>query len=165
MSNIYELTQDYLIISEMMENPELDPEFLADTMEAVEGAFEVKAEAYAKVMKNLEGDIEALKAEADRLTKKRQAIENNIKNMKKVLQGAMEVTGKIKFKTDLFSFRIQKNAPSVIIDEQYIENIPEEYLIPQDPKIDKAKLKEDLKAGVNLEGIAHLEQSESIRIG
>ena len=73
-------------------------------------------------------------------------------------------TGKEKFKTELFSFGIQSNPAAVIMDEQYLENIPEEYLIPQEPKLDKKKLAADLKAGVDLEGIAHLEQSRSLRI-
>ena len=50
------------------------------------------------------------------------------------------------------------------MDEQYIENIPEIYLIEQEPKLDRAKIKEDLKNGIVLEGIAHLEQTESLRI-
>ncbi len=164
MSSIYELTQDYLQILSMLEDPELDPQTLADTMEGIEGEFEIKAENYAKVMKNLEGDILAIKAEIDRLTSKKRVIENNIKNMKSTLQTAMETTGKTKFKTELFSFNIQKNVPSVVIDEQYIENIPEEFLKYKDPEIDKIAIKEALKRGENLDGIAHFEQSESLRI-
>lgn len=163
MSSIYELTQDYLIISEMMENPELDPEFLADTMEAVDGELEVKAENYAKVMKNLDGDIEALDNEIRRLTSRKKALENNIKNMKMALQSMMTITGKTKFKTDLFSFGIQKNAPSVVIDTD-INNLPTEFLKFREPEVDKTKLKEALKNGEDLSGYCHLEQSESLRI-
>ena len=164
MSSIYELTQDYLQILSMLEDPELDPQTLADTMEGIEGEFEIKAENYAKVIKNLEGDILAIKAEVDRLTSKKRVIENNIKNMKTSLQVAMETTGKSKFKTELFSFSIQKNAPSVVIDEQYIENIPDKYLKYKEPEIDKIAIKDALKKGEDLTGIAHLEQSESLRI-
>ena len=67
MSSIYELTADFLRIQEMMEDPELDPQTLADTMEAVEGELEMKAEAYAKVMKNIESDAEGLENEIRRL--------------------------------------------------------------------------------------------------
>ena len=59
MANLYEITQDYMTILAMMEDPELDPQTLADTMEAVEGELEVKAENYAKVIRNLEGDIKS----------------------------------------------------------------------------------------------------------
>ena len=88
-------------------------------------------------------------------------MENNLRRMKENLEDAMLVTGKTKFKTDLFSFAIQKNPKSVMIDD--ISRIPKEYLIEQEPKVDKAKLKADLTAGITLEG-AHLEQSESLRI-
>ena len=160
---IYELTADFLRIQEMMEDPELDPQTLADTMEAVDGELEVKAENYAKVMKNLDGDIEALDNEIRRLTSRKKALENNIKNMKMALQSMMTITGKTKFKTDLFSFGIQKNAPSVVIDTD-INNLPTEFLKFREPEVDKTKLKEALKNGEDLSGYCHLEQSESLRI-
>ena len=164
MASIYEITDDFLRIQDMMEDPELDPQTLADTLEAIEGELEVKAENYAKVMKNLEGDIVAIKAEIDRLTAKKRAIENNIKNMKATLQNVMEMTGKTKFKTDLFSFGIQKNAPSVVIDVEDVRDIPEDYLKFKEPEVDKTAIKAAINDGVDLSGIAHLEQSQSLRI-
>ena len=164
MANIYEITQDYLKLMELASDPEIDPEIITDTFEAIDGELEIKAENYAKVMKNLEGDIAALKAEEERLAKKRKAIENNIKRMKGTLQEAMELTGKTKFKTDLFSFGIQKNAPSVVIDAADIRDIPEDYLKFKEPEVDKPAIKNAINAGVNFEGLAHLEVSQSLRI-
>lgn len=164
MANLYEITQDYLQILSMMEDPELDPQILADTMEAVEGELEIKAENYAKVMKNLEADVAGIKAEIERLSERKKTIENNIKNMKSALQMAMETTGKTKFKTELFSFGIRKNAPSVIMDEPYIENVPERFLKYSEPAINRTAIKEAIQSGEDLEGLAHLEQSESIFI-
>jgi uncharacterized small protein (DUF1192 family) len=164
MASIYEITDDFLRIQDMMEDPELDPQTLADTFEAIDGELELKAESYAKVMKNLEGDIAAIKAEIDRLTAKKRAIENNIKNMKATLQNVMEVTGKTKFKTDLFSFGIQKNAPSVVIDVEDVRDIPEDYLKFKEPEVDKTAIKAAINDGVDLTGIAHLEQKFSLRI-
>lgn len=161
---LYEVTSDYLRIMAMMEDPELDPQTLADTMEAVEGELEVKADGYAKVIRNMESDISAIKAELTRLSDRKKTIEKNIQTLKLALQKAMEITGKTKFKTELFSFGVRNNAPAVVIDEQYIENIPTEYLRIKEPEIDKTKLKEALKAGVDLEGIAHLEKSSSLVI-
>jgi len=148
----------------MAEDPDIDPEVLADTMEAIEGEIEIKADGYARIIRQMEADAAALKAEADRITNRRRVIENNIRTMKNRLEDAMIATGKVKFKTELFSFGIQKNPARVVLDEQYIENLPEEYLIAQDPKVDTAKIKEDLKAGKDLHGIAHLEQDSSLRI-
>ena len=161
---LYDLTAEYQALLQMAEDPDTDPEVLADTMEALEGEIEDKADGYAIVLKELEASEQKIKTEVDRLNTRRLSIANNMRLMKLRLQESMLATGKTKFKTDLFSFGIQKNPPAVVIDEQYIENIPKKYLVQQDPVIDKKKIKEDLKAGVDLEGIAHLAQTESLRI-
>ena len=84
--------------------------------------------------------------------------------MKEALQFSMETTGKTKFKTELFSFGIRKNAPAVIMDEPYIENVPERFLKYSDPTINKTAIKEAIQNGEDLEGLAHLEQSSSLSI-
>ena len=164
MSTLYELTNDYMNLLELAEDPDIDEQAFMDTLEGIEGALEDKAEGYAKVIRTLEGDAAACDAESKRLRNKKQTIENNIKRMKTALQFAMQATGKTKFKTALFSFGIQKNPAAVVMDEAYIENIPERFLIPQDPQIDKKAIKEALKNGEDLSGLAHLEQTESLRI-
>ena len=160
---LYELTDEFKSLLELAEDPEIDEEVLRDTMEAIDGEIEDKADGYAKVLKQMESDVAGLKAEESRLNEHRKVLENNMKRMKTSLQAAMDITGKRKFKTELFSFGIQKNPAAVVMDDPYIENIPEEYLIQQEPKVDKVKIKEDLKAGKDL-GFAHLEQTESLRI-
>ena len=161
---LYELTNDYMNLLELAEDPDIDEQAFMDTLEGIEGALEDKAEGYAKVIRTLEGDAAACDAESKRLRNKKQAIERNIDRMKKALQYAMETTGKTKFKTPLFSFNIQKNTPSVVMDEQYIENIPDRFLIHKDPEINRAAIKSAIKAGEDVGGIAHLEQTESLRI-
>ena len=151
-TTLYELTEDFLRLYEMADECDLAPEDIADTLESLQYELEEKADGYAMVMRQLG------------LSGRKKTVENNIKRMKQGLEMAMRAANKPKIKTKLFSFGIQKNPPSVVMDEQYIENIPDEYLIPQEPKIDKKKIKEDLKAGVNLEGLAHLEQTEGLRI-
>ena len=164
MSTLYELTSDYMNLLEMMSDTEIDPTILSDTMESIEGEIEIKAENYAKVIKSLEGDIEKIKAEKNRLSDRQKSIENNIENMKSNLQKAMVLTGKTKFSTSLFNFNIAKNPPSVIIDDE--SKIPQEYLIPQPAKIDKTAIKNLLKNLSDNDKItfAHLEQKESLRI-
>ena len=164
MASLYELTDDYLALLEMAEDPDMDEQAIMDTMEGIEGALEIKAEGYAKVIRTLEGDAAACDAESKRLRNKKQAIERNIDRMTKALQYAMETTGKTKFKTPLFSFNIQKNPAAVVVDEQYIENIPERFLVRKDPEINRKAIKDAITAGEDLEGLAHLEQTESLRI-
>jgi chaperonin cofactor prefoldin len=160
MATLYELTGQYRELLELAESEELDKQLIADTLEGLDGEFEIKADGYAKVIRELEGKADLLKNEIERLSKRKSAIENNIKSMKEALQNAMFITGKTKFKTDLFNFNIQKNPPRLVIDKP--EEVPEEYLIPQEPKIDTSAIKEALKRQEL--PFAHLEQSESLRI-
>ena len=73
----------------------------------------------------------------------------------------MKITGKEKFKTDLFSFGIQKSPAKLVIDD--LSLIPEKYYVEQAPKLDEQRLKLDLKSGIECK-YAHLEQGEHVRI-
>lgn len=167
MGSLYELSGDYAKFSELMEMEELEPEMQEALEEALGNLgedIEIKLENYAKIIKNFESDIEGLKTEEARLASKRKTKENAIKNMKERMTLAMQQTGKLDIKTPLFSFKVQKNTPSVVLDVHSVLDIPEKYRIPQEPKVDKKLLKADIEAGEDLDGIAHIERSESLRI-
>ena len=163
MATMYELTNEYLELLELAEDPECDPEVFADTLEGLEGEIEIKADNYAKVMKELDKDIDGLDAEIKRLQAKKSTIVNSKDRMKHTLEDAMRLTGKTKFKTDLFSFNIQNNPPSVELDEDKMDQIPEEYLVQQEPKVDKKKLLADMKAGKEFD-FCRIHQSDGLRI-
>ena len=116
--NLYELTQQFQFLQDLLENPEVDQQMVEDTIADLELDIEEKADGYAKVIRNMEGIIAAIKQEQDRLASKKATLENSIKRLKTNLQEAMITTGKTKFKTELFSFSIQKNggADPVIVD-------------------------------------------------
>ena len=128
--NLYELTSNYLYLQQLIEDPEIDAQVIADTMEAIEGSIEEKADGYAKVIRNMEASISAIKAEQERLAARKNLLELGIKRLKANLEASMIATGKRKFKTDLFSFSIQKNggkAP-VILDVP-VEELPDDYVV------------------------------------
>lgn len=158
MATLYELTGQFRELLELIEQGEIDADLLADTLEGLEGEIEIKADGYAKVIRELEGQASMLKGEIDRLSDRKSSIENNIKAMKESLEMAMRSTGKVKFKTDLFSFNIQKNPARLVITG----DVPSDYLIPQEPKVDNKTIKDLLKEKEL--PFAHLEQSESLRI-
>lgn len=161
--SIYELTEDYMNLLAMAEDPDIDEQAFMDTLEGIEGALEDKADGYAKVMKQLEANADGLEAEIKRLQERKYLMAKNVDRMKSTLQKMMETTGKEKFKTELFSFNIQNNPPSLVMDSEDIEVIPMEYLVPQDPKIDKTKIKADIKAGKEIT-FAHMVTGRSLRI-
>lgn len=155
--NLYELSLAF----QDVQNMDLDPEVMKDTLDSIEDAIESKAENIAKLVRNLESDVSAYKEEEDRLKTKRQATENKVKWLKTYLEDNMKLTGKTKFKSGMFNFSIQKNPASVNITDE--KAIPEEFLIQQPHKVDKTSLKEILKRGIEVPG-AELKQTEGLRI-
>lgn len=155
--NLYELS----IAFQEVQNMELDPEVMKDTLDSIGGTFENKAENMAKLIRNLESDRLAYKEEENRLKTKRQAVENKLEWLKTYLKDCMKLTGKTKFKSGVFKFSIQKNPVSVNITNKKI--IPEDYLIPQPPKVNNTTLKKALKDGIEVPG-AELKQTEGLRI-
>lgn len=156
---LYELTGQYLELLDMAED--VDAETLADTLEAIGGEIEDKADNYAKVIRNIEGDVQKVKSEIDRLTAKKQTMENNVRRIKESLQASMMATGKTKFKTQLFSFGIQKNPASVQIKEG--AKVPAQFYKQPEPVLDKTALKNYLKEN-GAQDYAELVQTESLRI-
>lgn len=161
MANLFDLTGEYLELLNMAEDEDVDIECLKDTMEAIEGEIEIKADGYVRVMKQILGDAEVLDEEIKRLTARKKALENKADYLKRNLQNMMEVTGKTKFKTSSFSYSIQKNPMKVVIDDE--ANIPDEFLIPQNPTIDKDGILAAIKEGKEF-AFAHTEQGQSLRI-
>lgn len=155
MSTLYELTGQFNQVAEMLSEEEFNPAVI-DTLEAIDMAIEDKADNYARLIKNQESDSKGIAEEIKRLQARKQSIDNSVKNMKLSLQNAMNEIGKTKFKTNLFSFNIQKNPISV--------NILDENLIPDEFK--KIKIEFDktaIKKFDNVPGV-ELTQSESLRI-
>lgn len=157
---LYELTEEFLMLMDMAEDPDVDQEAFADTLEAIEGEIEFKADGYAKIMKQLEANIAACDTEIKRLQAQKKSFDNKIDWMKKSLEEAMRATGKTKFKTELFSFGIQKNPASLVIDDEHA--IPPEYIIIEQ-KANKTAIKDAIKSGEVFEW-ARLEQTEGLRI-
>lgn len=161
---LYELTNELQELLALAEDPEMDPQMIQDTLEGLEGEIEVKAEGYGKVIAQMKADALALKGEIDRLSARKKTIEGNVDRITERLKMAMITMQKDKIETPLFKFTIRKNPPKLVVDADP-EGIPAAYWIPQEPKLDSAKLKEDVKNGDKFAlTIAHLEQGESLSI-
>lgn len=160
MATLYELTGQYLELLEIAEE-EGDATVVIDTLEAIEGEIEDKADGYAKVLKELTGKINMLDDEIERLQGMKKVIKNNMDRIKNSLEKSMVVTGKKKFKTALFSFGIQKNPAAVSVLNE--SAVPEQFWKSQDPVLDKKGLLAYLKENGDTE-YAVITQSESLRI-
>lgn len=161
MSNLYQLTNNYEQVLNMLYDEDVDEQMILDTLEAIEGEIEEKADGYAKIIRELEAMRDARKEEMYRQQEGARVLDNKIKLLKQNLFNAMKQTGKTKFATNLFTFNIAKNGGKqpLTIDG----DVPEEYqkIIKEN---DNEKIRADLESGKELP-FAHLEpRGESLRI-
>lgn len=157
MASLYELTGQYLEIYNM----ELDEETKLDTLDSIdwETEYETKVENYIKVMKNIDADVEARKAEIKRLTELNKADEKKKDHLKDTLSASMSLTGHERVDTPLFKVSFRKSQ-AVEVDETVL---PEAYKVAT-WKPDKKRLKEDLKNGLEIIGASLVERKNlSIR--
>lgn len=161
---LFELTAEYQTLLNFMEDPDVDPQALEDTLEGLSGEIEDKADGYGRVIKQVEADRDAIAVEIARLMYRKQNLDKKLDSMKEHLKQAMILMDKRKIDTGLFRFSVRKNPEKVVLDEADVYKLPENYLKYKTPEVDKTAIKEDIKAGKDLTGIAHLEQTESLLI-
>ncbi len=140
----------------------LDPEKL----DALQMEREQKLEGVALWIKDLKAEAEAVKAEADKLTARKKAVENKIDGLKQWLLYALNGE---KLKTPRCNV-YQTHSQKVVIDDEkalvdmlMTSPFGEKFLRVQEPEIDKNALKDSLKQGYEYEFV-HLEQTESVVI-
>lgn len=144
--SLYELKEEWAAVKDMLYDDETDEQVIFDTLEAIEGEIEDKADKYAIILRTMAGDIETIKKEEARLYARRASLERRSKVLKERLQANLEFVGKTKFKTALFSFSIAKNGGKQPIEiTSALDEIPGKYLIPQPPVPDKDAIRELLK--------------------
>ena len=164
MANVYELKNTFNTLWNIIEDETADDEVILDAWETAQEDLAEKLENCCKYLKNQESIIDGLKAEEQRIKAKRQALENVNARLKALMTDALNASGEKKIACGSFTCAIQNNAPSLKLDVD-TRYIPEKYLIPQEPTVNKTLLKDDIKNGVEgLDGIAHLETSASLRI-
>lgn len=159
---LYELTEMYQNVWNLIEDEEVDIESLEIALNQIEENIEAKAEGMAKLIKSIDGDIAALKEEENRLAKKRKTLENKQKNIKTYLEYQLVGMGIDKVKTPLFTVALQNNPPSVrFVNEDLI---PESYKVRTElVSIPKKMILDDIKEGKEVAGV-EVVQSKSLRI-
>ena len=120
-----------------------------------------KVEGYCRFLRSLKLEAGAYKEEEKRLAERRQVREHLAERLTQRLHEAMKGMELKKLAAGTFAVSIQANPPSVdVVDEG---QIPEQFKIPQPPKLDRLTLLACLKAGNNVPG-ARMAQGEHLRI-
>lgn len=160
MAKLYELTEQYSNLMELLDNPEVPQEMLEESLNKINDQLDVKLENIAKVIKSIEVDAKGIRGEEKRLADRRRSLENRMDNLKEYVEGAMKATGAKKVNGKVFTLNIQKNALSVEITDEKV--IPEE-CFETEKKLVKKKVLEAHKEGREVPGVV-IKQTESLRI-
>ena len=162
MKPLYEIDAAILACVDQETGEILDPEKL----DALQMEREQKLEGVALWVKDLKAEAEAVKAEADKLTARKKAVENKIDGLKQWLLYALNGE---KLKTPRCNV-YQTHSQKVVIDDEkalvdmlMTSPFGEKLLRVKEPEIDKNALKDSMKQGYEYE-FAHLEQTESVVI-
>lgn len=164
-TSLYELSAQYRIALDTLTDMGVDDQTIADTLEGLEGALEVKAQNVAMFVRNLESTAEAIKKAESDMAARRKALEKRADGIKGYILANMQRAGITKIECPFFQLAIRKNPASVVIDNA--AEIPGEFMRqpePPPPSPDKKAIAEAIKGGAHVPG-AHLEQSERLHIG
>jgi hypothetical protein len=163
---LYELTNDYLALLDAIDNGEIPEEAIADTLEAITEEIESKADSIACVLKNLDADIIAIKAEEVRLAERRKAKEKSYERIKQYLSETLQAAGLDKIETARNKITFRKSE-SVEIDEDafiiWAQKNRDDLLTYSAPKVNKAEVKKSLKNGDSIVG-AELRINSNIQL-
>lgn len=157
---LYKMTTEYLELLALLEDPDVSEETIRDTLTMVLEDIGDKVEDYGKVLKQMEADRDALKAEKMRLAARQQAIENGIERLRDGIKSAMLITNQKKLKTGLFTFGLTTRKKLVLdVDE---EAVPWEFA-KVTVKPDTKKITEAMNKGDDIDW-AHFEEAESLTV-
>ena len=156
---LYEMTAQAQALRDMLDAEEIDEQTFSDTLEAI-GA-EEKVNSYCQIIRELDGDNAAIKAEIERLKKRIEHNTSSIDRMKQALDGFMVASGKKKEKTPFFTVSYRKSQSVDVVDATAI---PTEYIkVKTETAPDKVAIKEALKSGKEVAG-CQLKETESLQI-
>lgn len=162
---LYEIANDYLALLQAIDEGEIPEEAIADTLEAIEGEIEFKADNLACVLKTLEAEAAAIKAEEKTLAERRKQKEKASERIKTYLSDVLQGLNINKIETARNKITFRKSE-SVIVDDSFIlwaRDNRADLLTFSDPTANKTAIKQALKDGAEIEG-AHIESKQNIQI-
>ena len=133
---------------EAAETPE-EIEAIQNTLEMLDLSIEEKIENTAKYMVNVEGDIQGIKAEIDRLNKIKKSKESTIETLKNNIEYSMKQKGIEKLEVGTFKAGYRKSESVEITN---LDVIPADFITKVEIKADKTAIKKALKAGETVDG-------------
>lgn len=166
MSSLYELSTQYKHKFAQLSESDFDEETIKDTLEAMEGEVAVKAANVLAYALNLDADAEALKGLITKLQGRLKAKERESEWMKEYLKSNMKLSGITEIEAIDGTFKAKLNIDRdmrLIVDSEASVDPKYRVEVPATFKLDNAKIKADIKAGIEVPG-AHIEYRDRLEI-
>lgn len=125
--SLYEITGRLAVLRDMIESEAISEEGAADTMEAILQEQEDGYENAVKWIRDLEAEIDAIKAEAEKLTEKRKVLENRRDRVRDYILRSMQASGQTKVKAGVFKI-FERKPVIVYVPSVSVEEMPPELL-------------------------------------
>ena len=158
--NLYEITQEALYLSTLLETEELTAE-LEEALIINQDQLQAKAVNYAKVIANYQAESDAIDQEIKRLKAMKDSREKKIEWLKESVKKAMLVSGIEKVESPLFKLSVRR---SEAVEVDLVEALPNAYQnVKNVVTADKVAIKEAIKRGENVTG-ARLVENFNLQI-
>ncbi len=163
MTTLALIAAQYRADAEKLADLDLDEQTVSDTLEAMSGDLEVKAQSVAHMVRSFEADAAAVAQWAKDATARAKAIEARAEHLREYLAHCLETSGIEKI--DGPGIRISwRKSSSVVIDDE--TQIPLSLMVcppAPAPRPDKASIASEIKAGRDVPG-AHVEYRRRLHV-
>ncbi len=160
--NLYQLNDCMKQAEEALDSG-ASPDEVSDVIDSLEIDIQQKCVQVAYFMRNLNSDIEAIKAEETRLAERRKVNEAHYDRLKQYLADGMKISGLTKAGDGVISVSYGKPKPILVLSNE--DAVPDDFLvIKTSVSIDKKNLLDALKAGEEVPGATIGESKPSITI-
>ena len=163
MTALYVIAAEYRALADALADLDLDPQTVADTLEGAAGELEIKAEAVACMVRNIEVTADAIKAHCEMQRERESVIRRRADHLRDYLTRTLSACGIQKIERPGLTIGWRKSS-AVAIDEPAL--IPAEFWRQSPappPEPDKTALAAALKTGAEIPG-AHLEHRSNLTI-
>ena len=157
MNTLYELTGQYIELLSAIESGDIPEEAISDTLEALGGELDEKIDSVACIIKQLDSEAIAIKAEKAKLADRQSVKEHQRDRLKDYIRQAMQLAGKKKVETSRNCVSVGKAQPKVVITNLDALKSRNDIWKPYDYRetnVDKATLKTLLQSGEQIPGAA-----------
>ena len=157
MNTLYELTGKYIELLSAIESGDIPEGAISDTLEALGGELDEKIDSVACIIKQLDSEAIAIKAEKAKLADRQSVKEHQRDRLKDYIRQAMQLAGKKKVETSRNCVSVGKAQPKVVITNLDALKSRNDIWKPYDYRetnVDKTSLKTLLQAGEQIPGAA-----------